>query len=69
MGLCRETEEQGDRGTGRQPHRGRSMDSHVCGDRTEYGIPRERKWGGDQVKQEKLNGEWLCVGRAGSPGL
>lgn len=41
----------------------------MSGGRIECGVPRERKWGGDQAEQEKLNGEWLCIGRAGSPGF
>lgn len=56
---------QEDRGREGSPCRGCSMDSHVCGGRIECGVPRERKWGGDQAEHEKLNGEWLCIGGQG----
>lgn len=57
---------EGQRGTGTQPSLG-MLPGQPRGGGIKYDIPKERKWG-DQTERERLNGEWLCTGRAGHPG-
>ena len=73
--MTRNTRMQGDQwGLGRgakrtrkAPHAGGAHGWQPCG-RIEFGLSRGRRWG-DQTEQEKLNGGWLCTGRARSPGF